>query len=373
MMRPAGIGRVLDVMRKEFHQMFRDPRLSRIIFVAPLLQLLVFGYAVSTDVKETTTFVVDLDQSADSRSLLDALTASGYFRIVGRSDRPADLESALDHGRAILGVEIPPDFTERLRGGKRAPVQLVLDGTQSNTATVARGYAERIVAQFGEARRTAGVPPGGVELRERAWFNPELVSRNYNVPAVVGTLLMLICLILTGLAVVRERELGTLEQLMVSPLRPGELIAGKTIPFALIGLFDLILVTTLALLWFHVPFRGSFLLLAAASLLYILAALGMGLLISTISATQQEAYMASILLFMPSILLSGFMFPVASMPVFFQWITLANPVRHYIVIVRSIFLKGAGLEALWPHFVALLLIGASVLVIAATRFRKSVA
>lgn len=368
---PAAAGRILDVMRKEFYQMFRDPRLSRIIFAAPLLQLLVFGYAVSTDVKETATFVVDQDRSADSRSLLDALTASGYFRIVGRSDRPVDLAGALDHGRAILGVEIPPDFTERLRAGKGAPVQLVLDGTQSNTATIARGYAERIVAQFAE-RYLPRRPEGGVDLRERAWFNPELVSRNYNVPAVVGTLLMLICLILTGLAVVREREMGTLEQLMVSPLRPGELIAGKTIPFAIIGLFDMILVVALALLWFHVPFRGSFLLLVLASLAYILAALGMGLLISTVSSTQQEAYMASILLFMPSILLSGFMFPVASMPPLFRWITLANPVRHYIVIVRSIFLKGAGFGALWPHFLALFLIGATVLVVAAARFRKSV-
>lgn len=369
---PPSAGRVLEVMRKEFYQMFRDPRLRRVILIAPVLQVIVFGYAVSTDVTNTETYVVDLDRSADSRALLDALTASGYFRIVGRSERPGDLAGALDHGAAILGVEIPPDFTERLRAGKGATVQLVLDGAQSNTATVARGYAERIVAGFGE-RRLAAPAAGGADLRERAWFNPELVSRNYNVPAVVGTLLMLICLLLTGLAVVREREMGTLEQLMVSPLRPGELIAGKAIPFAIVGFFDMLVVVTLAILWFHVPFRGSFLDLAGASLLYIVAALGFGLLVSTMSSTQQEAYMGSILLFMPSILLSGFMFPVASMPRLFQWLTLANPVRHYIVIVRSVFLKGAGFEALWPHYLALFLIGAAVLTIAAARFRKSVA
>jgi len=368
----ASFGRVREVIRKEFFQMFRDPRLRRVILAAPLLQVIVFGYAVSSDVKETPTYVVDADRSADSRALLDALTASGYFEIVGRSERPDDLAGALDRGSAILGLEIPPDFAERLRSGKGATVQFVLDGSQSNTATVARGYAERIVGSFAEAR-LAGRPAGGVDLRERAWFNPELISRNYNVPAVVGTLLMLICLILTGLAVVREREMGTLEQLMVSPLRPGELIAGKTIPFAIVGLLDMCLVVALAILWFHVPFRGNFFELAGASLLYILAALGMGLLISTISATQQEAYMASILLFLPSILLSGFMFPVSSMPRLFQWLTLANPVRHYIVIVRSIFLKGAGIGALWPHYLALFLIGASVLTIAAARFRKSVA
>ncbi|MGE5176428.1 MAG: ABC transporter permease [Hyphomicrobiales bacterium] len=372
MKRPAAAGRILGMLRKEFLQIFRDPRLSRIIFVAPLLQVVVFGYAVSTDVKETSTYVVDLDRSADSRALLDAFTASGYFRIVGRSDRPADLAKAMDHGRAILGLEIPPDFTERFRAGKGASVQIIIDGTQSNTATVARGYAERIIASFGQ-RALDRPAAGGVDLRERAWFNPELVSRNYNVPAVVGTLLMLVCLILTGLAVVRERELGTLEQLMVSPLRPAELIAGKTIPFAVIGLVDMALVVALALLWFHVPFRGSFLLLVGASLLYIVAALGIGLLVSTISATQQEAYMASILVFMPSVLLSGFMFPVTSMPELFQWITLANPVRHYIVIVRSVFLKGAGFEALWPHFLALFLIGATMLLVASTRFRKSIA
>jgi ABC-2 type transport system permease protein len=369
---PLSVGRVAEVVRKEFYQMFRDPRLRRVILAAPLLQVIVFGYAVSTDVAHTRTFVVDADRSADSRALLDAFTASGYFKIVGRSDRPNDLAGALDRGEAIVGIEIPPDFSGRLRAGKGAVVQIVLDGAQSNTATIAGGYAERIVARFAE-ERLATRPGGGVDLRERAWFNPELISRNYNVPAVVGTLLMLICLILTALAVVREREVGTLEQLMVSPLRPGELIAGKTIPFAVVGFFDMILVVTLALLWFHVPFRGSFLDLAGASLLYIVAALGMGLLISTISSTQQEAYMASILLFLPSILLSGFMFPVASMPRLFQWVTLANPVRHYIVIVRSVFLKGSGIEALWPHYLALFLIGASVLTIASLRFRKSVA
>jgi ABC-2 type transport system permease protein len=215
------------------------------------------------------------------------------------------------------------------------------------------------------------LPPPAIELRDRPWFNPNLESRDYNVPAVMGALLMLVCLLLTSLAVVREREIGTLEQLRVSPLTAGELIAGKTIPFALIGLVDLSLVTAVSLYWFEVPFRGSFLLLLLASVLYIFSALGVGLLISTISETQQEAFLSTFLVFMPAILLSGFMFPVSSMPEPFRWATLLNPVRHYIEIVRAIFLKGAGLEALAPQFGALFLIGTSVLFFAAERFRRS--
>jgi ABC-2 type transport system permease protein len=202
-------------------------------------------------------------------------------------------------------------------------------------------------------------------LRDRAWFNPALVSQDYNVPAVVGGIIMIVALLLTSLAIVRERELGTLEQLMVSPLRPGELMAGKTIPFAIIGLIDLALVFAIAFLWFQVPFRGSALLLIVASLLYLLSALGIGLFISTISKTQQEAFMASFLVYMPTILLSGFMFPVSSMPDVFQWLTLFNPMRHYLEIVRTIFLKGAGLEALWVQYLALTLMGAGILSFAA--------
>ncbi len=274
---------------------------------------------------------------------------------------------ALEHGDAVVGLDIP--VTSRATSPGEARVQILLDGTNSNTATVAQGYAERIVADFARRRNRPG--SSAHRPRRAAWFNPDLESRDYNVPAVVGALIMLVCLLLTSLAVVREREIGTLEQLMVSPLTAGELIAGKTIPFALIGLVDLAIVTAVALWWFEVPFRGSFLLLLAASVLYLLSALGVGLLISTISATQQEAFMASFLVFMPAILLSGFMFPVTSMPEVFQWVTLANPVRHYLEIVRAIFLKGAGLDALWRQFAALAIIGTTVLLFATSRFRKN--
>ncbi len=288
--------------------------------------------------------------------------------MVAVGSRSADLVRALDHGTAIVAIEIPAGYARDLARGQ-AEVQVLVDGTNSNVATVAKGYAERIVLDVGTRGRALGPP---IELRERAWFNPDLESRNYNVPAVMGAIMMLICLILTALAVVREREIGTLEQLMVSPLTARELIAGKTIPFALIGLLDLALITAVALLWFRVPFMGNWLHLVGASLLYLLSGLGIGLLISTVSNTQQEAFLSSFLVFMPTMLLSGFMFPVSSMPEIFQWLTLVNPMRHYLVIVRGIFLKGAGIDALWPEDLALLVIGGTLLAVAATRFKKTI-
>jgi ABC-2 type transport system permease protein len=360
----------VGLVGKELRQIFRDKRMARVIFLAPVLQLVVFGYAVSTDIWATPVAVVDRDQTQASRALVDALTASGYFRATARPDRADALVDSLDRGDVVVGVEIPVGFATALGTDGGARVQLLIDGTNSNTASVAQSYAERIFARHGLAVRGIDDEPG-IELRERAWFNAELASRNYNVPAVVGALVLLVCLLLTSLAVVREHEIGTLEQLRVSPMTPGELILGKTIPFALIGLLDLVVVVAIALLWFDVPFRGSFVTLLLASILYLLSGLGIGLLISTISNTQQEAFMASFLVFMPAILLSGFMFPVSSMPAVFQWITLVNPVRHYIEIVRAVFLKGVGLDVLWPKFAALTALGFGFLWVAARRFRKA--
>lgn len=362
--------RIRVMVGKELRQVFRDSRMLRIIFVAPIMQLVIFGYAVSTDVRHTSTFVVDLDASQLSRELVQTLMASGYFRLVGTSRQPAEMLKALEHGDATVGLEIPVGFARSLESAEGATLQLVLDGTNSNIATIARGYAERIIQTWSLGKLRQGfVAP--VELRERAWYNPELASRNYNVPAVVGIILMLVCLLLTALAVVREREIGTLEQLMVSPLTPLELIAGKSIPFALIGIVDLIVVTGVARLWFGVPFAGNLALLFVASVLYLMSGLGLGLLLSTISKTQQEAFLASFLFFMPIMLLSGFMFPVSSMPEAFQWLTWLNPVRHYLEIVRAVFLKGAGVLDLWRPLAALVLLGAGLLGFAATRFRKT--
>jgi ABC-2 type transport system permease protein len=367
----SSIERIAELVRKEFRQVFRDPRMRAIIFVAPLIQLVIFGYAVSTDVRNTPLHVVDYDNTAESRSVVEAMTSSGYFRLVGRSQDHRDVAKTMDEGRAVVAMVVPPGFSRTLRRGD-ASVQLVIDGTNSNVAMVARGYAERIVVDWG--MREAGVElRPAIDLRERAWFNSELESRDYNVPGVAGLIIFLICLLLTALAIVRERELGTLEQLMVSPVRAWELIVGKSLPFAVLGLLDLSAVTAVAILWFDIPLRGSIPLLLLASLLYILTALGLGLFLSTISRTQQEAFMGMYLVFLPGILLSGYMFPVRSMPLIFQYLTLLNPIRHYMTIVRAIFLKGAGLGALWPSFLALLIIGVTVLAFSVGRFEKRVA
>ncbi len=376
-MRLGGLdgGRLRQLTRKELRQTMRDPRTLRVIFIAPVLQLLLFGYAVTTDVKDARLIVLDRDRTDLSRELVQTIAASGYFRIVGETARDADLADALDRGRALLALEIPRGFQGDLAAGRPAPVQLLVDGSSSNTATVAQAYATQVVQRFGvekspPAAALRGSPPG-VDLRVRAWYNPNLESRVYNVPAVVGNLMMLMSLLLTALAVVRERELGTLEQLMVSPLKPGEMILGKTLPVVGIALAQLTLVTAVAVLWFHIPMRGSFLLLLLASLAYIVCGLGIGLLISTVSDTTQEAFMTMFMFFMPAMILSGFFFPVENMPLAFQAVTMVNPVRWYVEAVRAIYLKGAGLDVLWPHVTVLAAMGGVVLWIASTRFRKT--
>jgi len=363
------LARVREMVRKEFLQLFRDPRMARILFVAPILQLVLFGYAVSTEVRHARLFVVDQDGSPPARELVEALTAGGYFDVVGRSARPADLVRALERSDALVGLVIPAGYQADLAGG-RGRVQLLFDGTDSNTATIAKGYAERIVA--GRALTLAGLEnAAAVELRLRAWFNPDLDSRNYNVPAVIGAILLLVCLLLTALAVVREREIGTLDQLVVSPLEPLELVLGKTLPFALISMVDLALISGVALVWFGVPFRGNPLLLVGAAVLFVFCGLGIGLLVSTISKTQQEAFLSSFLIFMPTMLLSGFMFPVSSMPPVFRWLTLANPLRHFLEIVRGVFLKGVTAADVAAQLGALALIAALLLTASVRRFARS--
>ena len=368
--------RAVEMVRKEMRQMFRDPRMKRLMFGPPILQLLIFGYAVNTDIRDTRTFILDRDRTAVSRQLADGLTSSGYFVVVGRGERSSDVTEALDHGRATIGIEIPEGFAADLASGRGATVQVLVDGTSANSANVAQGYVglivQRLSQNLGGADGRTGGPAAGVDLQARAWFNPDLKSRVYNVPAVAGMIIMLMGLSLTAMAVVREREIGTLEQLMVSPLQPSELIIGKTMPVVLVTTLDLVLVAAIAILWFHVPMRGSVLLLAAGSLFFILSAIGLGLLISTISNTQQEAFMSMFFFLLPIIILGGFMFPVANMPVVFQWISLANPLRHYLELVRGVFLKGAGLDALWKQFLALAVMGPALLAFAVRRFHKTI-
>lgn len=375
-----GLGwlRLRRMAGKEIRQLFRDPKTKRVIFVAPVLQLILFGYAVDTDVREIATALVDADRTPVSRSLVDAFTAPGYFRVVLVSDRPADLRRALDRGNATVALHIPAGFGEDLRAGRAPGVQLLVDGTNSNTATVALGYAIRIARAWGvqlsagaAGGRSRADAPARIDLRARAWFNPSLESRVYNVPAVIGVIVMLMCLLLTAMAVVREREVGTLEQLLVSPLSATELMLAKTLPVAGIAMVQIALVTAVALLWFDVPLRGSVPVLLLGAGLFILAGLSLGLLVSTFSATQQEAFLAMFLFLLPAIILSGFLYPVETMPEIFQQLTLANPLRHFLEVVRGIFLKGAGLGDLWPQLLTLAAMAVSGLTVATVRFRRT--
>ncbi len=365
--------RIRELVKKEMRQLLRDPKTKRLTFGAPILQLLLFGYAVNTDVRDVKTFLVDQDLTSESRLLVETLTASGYFRVADASQDPSAMERALDRGESVVGLRIPRGFGEDVSGGRGGTVQFLLDGTSSNTATVVQGYLGRIVQEFSADRAgEAGVRiQGGIDLRTRAWYNPDLASVVYNVPAIIGLLLLLMALLLTALAVVRERELGTLEQLMVSPISPRELILGKTVPVVIICMIDLALVTVVGTLWFDVPLRGPIPDLVLASFVYILAGLGAGLLISTISRTQQEAFLTMFLFLLPGIILSGFMYPIDTMPEIFQHLTLLNPVRYFMEMVRGIFLKGQGVGDLWLQFTVLTVMAVGAMAAASLRFRKS--
>ena len=371
--RRASFLRIRGMVRKELRQIFRDPFSLRFVFGAPVLMLLLLGYAVNTDVRDVATFLVDHDRTAESRALVEAFTASGYFEVVGTSDRPQDMGRALDQGSAIIGLQIPAGFGADLKAGRSPAVQMIVDGTNSNTATVASGYAAKIVQERSARLAMASVAgmPRGIDLRTRAWFNPALESQVYNVPAVIGVIVLLMSLLLTALAVVREREVGTLEQLLVSPLSATELMLGKTIPVAGIAMVQITLISTVAVLWFDIPFRGPPAALALAAVLFILAGLSFGLFISTLASTQQEAFLSMFLFLLPGIILSGFMYPVDTMPEFFQALTLLNPLRHFLEVIRAVFLKGSGIGELWPQFTLLAVMAAGGVAGATRRFKAT--
>jgi ABC-2 type transport system permease protein len=356
------------MVRKELRQMLRDIRMRGVIFVVPVIQLVVFGYAVSTDVRHVPTWVVDQDRTAASRELVDRITASGYFEVAGRSSDPATAMQALERGTALVTLEIPPTYERDLAAG-RAVVQALVDGTESNTATIALSYLVRIVQAV--AVEFAGIPTA-ITLASRAWYNPALESRVYNVPAVLGLLLFMLPMLLTSLSVVREREVGTWEQLTVSPVTSTELMLGKTLPVMLIGLGQMVLVSMVTVFWFGIPIRGLPLALLFAALPTIIAAIGVGLLISTYSNTQQEAFMTMFLVLLPALIFSGFMFPISSMPRPFQIVTELNPVRHLLVAVRGVFLRGTSLRDHVVQYAALWGMAGLSLALAVRRFRAMV-
>ncbi len=373
------IERVRRLVVKEFIQILRDNRMKGVIFVLPFIQLFVFSYAMANDVRHIPTAVCDRDGTPLSRDLTARFLGSGVFADAGAPRTDAEIRNVLDHGKALVILRFEPGFGADIAAGRTVPLQILADGTDSNTAGIALQYANRIIRSFnGEMqrdrmRRTAGALPraGEVTLESRSWFNPNREAVFTFVPGVVALIVTLVSLMLTGMAIVREKEIGTIEQIMVSPITPFEFILGKTLPFALICVGEVVLVMSVAVFWFGIPVRGSIALLFVAAGLYMLTTLGIGLLISTLCETQQQAMMSTFFFFTPAMLLSGFAFPIANMPEAIQALTLINPMRYFLVIIRSIFLKGTGLAVLWPQLGALALIGFTTFFLSARRFRKT--
>ena len=359
---------------KEFLELRQNPRLFGIVVVAPIIQLTMLGYAATTDVRDVPVVVADGDRSNASRHLIARFEGSRNFTIVETVTTVAEIEPFLERGRAWLALSIPAGYGGAVRSGTPVTVQVVADGTDSNSTTVALGYATSLIGAYAQelsAPSAEGPEAGGIDARIRVWFNPQLESRHFMIPGVLALILLVITANLASMAIVREKELGTLEQLNVTPLRRWELIVGKLLPYGLIGLVDVLLVVAVAVLWFEIPLRGSFTLLFAMSLLYVLCTLALGLFISTISHTQQQAMMTATFFFLtPMIYLSGFIFPIENMPAAIQPLTYFIPLTYYLVIVRGIFLKGIGFDLLWPQALALAVWGAAMLALAVARSSK---
>ena len=377
--------RIRVILRKELIQALRDPRMRVLLFVPPMVQLLVFGFAVNLDVDHARIAWMDLDRSPLSRELRARFEGSGRFDVVAQPRNEMEVQGALDRGEAQAVVRVLPNFERDVKRGVQAQVQVLVDGTNSNTASLVANYASEVIADFsaglmaesqsarllrrGAVSAVAAAVPT-VTARTRVWFNPDLRSRNYFVPGVIANIIFMVTLMLTAMAIVREKEIGTMEQLMVTPVRPLELMLGKTLPFAIVGLLEVALITSAALLVFHVPFRGNVVLLFVCASLFLLTSLGAGLFLSTISQTQQQAMMMNFFFSVPAFMLSGFAFPIRNMPVVVQWLTYLNPLRYFIDIVRGLFLKGLGASVLWPQMCALAIYGVAVLSLSAVRFHK---
>lgn len=368
---------------KEFTQILRDFRMRGMLFGAPVLMLVVFGYAVNTDVKSIKMAVLDRDRSMESRSFISKFTASGYFIHYAEAVTPESGADMLDRGDVDIYISIPPGFSSDLKKGKTTEVQIIADGSDSLRASVTLAYVNQVTSDFSDiylkskiaiAVRSRGelspVSGNAVVLEERTLFNPELTSRNFYLPGVLGLLVALITIMMTSMSVVKERESGTIEQIIVSPLKPMEFVAGKTLPFAIIGFIDIVVITLVAIAWFKVPFNGSFIFLLLCGLFYIICTLAVGLYISTVSQTQQQAMLSTFLFFLPSIMLSGFVFPIYAMPLFFKILTFFNPMRYFISIIRGIFLKGVGFSVLWSDLLGLGILAATLLYLSVRRVNR---
>lgn len=370
--------RLLSLVRKEFIQIVRDPRTLYIVIAIPVIQIFLLGYTATTDVRNVPLAVFDQDRSPASRALLDAYRAADYFKLAYDVDSEDEIRRLVDAGQATAGMIIPPDYAESIAAGRTAQVAFVLDGSDpavGSTAlaaarSIGQNHATEIALARLEARGQASAFRPAVDVRTQVWYNPDLVSAYFMVPALIGMILQLVTSMLTATAIVRERERGTIEQLIVTPIRSWELIVGKIAPYVLIAFFDTIEVLLVGTLWFKVPIEGSLALLLALSGLFLVSSLGIGLVISTIARTQQEAMMLTWFTLLPTVFLSGFFFPLAAMPWFLQLISYFIPLRYYLAIIRSIVLKGVGAESLTLEIIALAIFGVVTMAVAAMRFRK---
>jgi ABC-2 type transport system permease protein len=373
-------GRLKQMLIKEFIQTLRDKRTRFILIGPPIIQMMIFGYAANYEIRHVPTVVLDLDHSLESRELISRFTSSPYFDVQRQLTDSRQLGDLIEQGDATAGLEIDAGFAQQLRKGETAPLQVIVDATNSNTALIASGYIAQIAREFAQeyqkdridriAPQLIGIMPS-VELAPRPWYNPDLSSRWFFVPGIIGSLTVVLVVTLTAFAVVREREIGTLEQIMVTPISPAEFILGKTLPFFLIGLFDVTLIAVVGSLWFQVPFRGNIAVLATGAVLFLLCMLGVGLLISTVSATQQQAMVTAFFFIMPTITFSGFGFPISTMPHWMQDFSYLIPLRYFLVVIRGTYLKGVGMDILWPQMAAMACLGVALLTAAVLRFHKA--
>jgi len=372
--------RIFELLVKEFLELKRDRNARYRLLVPPIIQMLLFGYAATFEVFNVSTAVLDQDHTQESRSLIAAFVNSSRFEVTTVAKTRADVQDAVERSDAQVGIVVPPGFAELLRKGQTSPIQVLLDGTNSNTALIALGYVGEIAGPFGQnyaldlAQRTGralGRPLPQVSMAERYWYNPNLNSRWFFVPGVIGSVTLITIVNLTAFAIVREREVGTLEQILVTPIRPVEFIIGKTLPFFLIGLLVVLVSAAVGTFWFDIPFKGDLLVLLLGTCLFLIGTLAIGLLISTLCTTQQQAFASNFFVLNPMFILSGFSFPIASMPHALQWLTYVDPLRYYLVIIRGTYLKGVGVDILWPQMAALAALGFGLLAVAVMRFRKS--
>ncbi len=374
------LGRIRGMLIKEFIQVFRDKRTRFVLFGPPMIQMLVFGYAATLDIQHVPTAVLDFDNSQVSRDLISRFTASPYFDIRARLEDHRQIGELIDRGDVIIALQINAGFAQDLRKGQTAHLQVIVDSSNSNTALIAVGYVNQIASRFSQDYQTERLLRTSplllpqmprIVLEHRPWFNADLHSQWFFVPGIIGNLVLVMVVTLTAFAVVREREIGTLEQIMVTPIGRLEFILGKTVPFFLVGLLDTLFISLVGTFWFGVPFRGSIGVLALGAILFILCMLGIGLFISTISKTQQQAMVAGFFFIMPAIIFSGFGTPISSMPEFLQQLTYLDPLRYFLDVLRGVYLKGVGLEALWPQMAAMAVFGLIMLTISVMRFQKS--